>query len=637
MPGQIAIPFLFEAWKDLGQSNAQARARKEAREARKAALRSAVVGTALGVGAIYNPATAPYAPFIAMGTQQLAQGAQDQPMDPGTIPQIALGAGATHQKQKGVQQRRQQVDLASQQEAARRAAIADFQAQQQQEQIPPGQEYVARQSMPFVGQAPPPAAGGVPFLDLAGEAAKGAYVQQGDYRGLVDIATLAARGMGGGATEPYTTITTDEGIFQYNQATGEKGPRLGAAQAKGGAAGGTGKTVIVGDKVKQFNPKSGLYDIEVGDAPERGKGAGKETLVDIRDRVTGLWTIGVPQDDALEARKEFDGEKVEIHPAGTAEKQSKSGTLYDIVSTDEQGRPTGAIANAVSLEDGLAIQSQKGGRLVPFGTAPPSEPRPPQGSQDQRDFEILNDERRNRGSVDPLTYGAAYMRLAQPRMIMDAATGQLVPTGGHDLSKYPTPEGGVPELYTQRGLPPLTEGRREPSRDDAKLMSGISKALPSLQEINKSLGTVGRVKGLYSMALAWAGVSDEAIALKSNRQQMIVAAQDIIKGIPSNWDVQNYEKLQIDLTDPPAVAKAKMTILMRNLAIDSLNTIVEAGTHGVAVPQTWYSIATEIMGTPIKNVDDALREYNKIIGGKSGGTGTKSAAKDLYKEFNLER
>lgn len=69
-------------------------------------------------------------------------------------------------------------------------------------------------------------------------------------------------------------------------------------------------------------------------------------------------------------------------------------------------------------------------------------------------------------------------------------------------------------------------------------VSGALSALGQLDTMEQYVGETGRVKGLWSKAGAWIGTNEDAIKFESARNNMKLAAQSIVKGIPSNFDVQ---------------------------------------------------------------------------------------------------
>jgi hypothetical protein len=79
---------------------------------------------------------------------------------------------------------------------------------------------------------------------------------------------------------PHPTITTDQGIMQWNPATNRFDIQAGNAPVKEEME---GKTITTDQGIMQWNPKTKTYDVKAGDAPE--KEAAARTLQD----ADGVW------------------------------------------------------------------------------------------------------------------------------------------------------------------------------------------------------------------------------------------------------------------------------------------------------------------------------------------------------------
>ena len=91
-------------------------------------------------------------------------------------------------------------------------------------------------------------------------------------------------------------------------------------------------------------------------------------------------------------------------------------------------------------------------------------------------------------------------------------------------------------------------------------VSGALSALGQLDTMEQYINESGRVKGLWSMAGAWIGTNEDAIKFDSARNNMKLAAQSIVKGIPSNFDVQTVINTLPALWLPQATNKQRIKV-----------------------------------------------------------------------------
>lgn len=91
-------------------------------------------------------------------------------------------------------------------------------------------------------------------------------------------------------------------------------------------------------------------------------------------------------------------------------------------------------------------------------------------------------------------------------------------------------------------------------------VSGALSALGQLDTMETYIGETGRVKGLWSKAGAWIGTNEDAIKFESARNNMKLAAQSIVKGIPSNFDVQTVIDTLPALWLPQAANKQRIKV-----------------------------------------------------------------------------
>ncbi len=91
-----------------------------------------------------------------------------------------------------------------------------------------------------------------------------------------------------------------------------------------------------------------------------------------------------------------------------------------------------------------------------------------------------------------------------------------------------------------------------------KSLSGSFVGLDNIDIMEKNISESGILDGPISEAQVFLGFNQEAINFDTARTQNISNAQDIIKGIPSNFDVKNFIKTQPKLTLPEIVNRARI-------------------------------------------------------------------------------
>lgn len=89
-------------------------------------------------------------------------------------------------------------------------------------------------------------------------------------------------------------------------------------------------------------------------------------------------------------------------------------------------------------------------------------------------------------------------------------------------------------------------------------MTGARKMYDALQTVRKYVGKSGIVEGWKSKLMAGLGLDPEAIAFETAVQNMQVLAQEVIKGIPSNFDVQTFIKTLPSITVPESVNQSRI-------------------------------------------------------------------------------
>jgi hypothetical protein len=89
-------------------------------------------------------------------------------------------------------------------------------------------------------------------------------------------------------------------------------------------------------------------------------------------------------------------------------------------------------------------------------------------------------------------------------------------------------------------------------------LSGALDALRALDTIEGGIGESGVVEGRVSKGQAALGFNERAIDFETARNNLKLAAQSLIKGIPSNFDVQTVINTLPDLTLPESVNRSRL-------------------------------------------------------------------------------
>lgn len=159
-------------------------------------------------------------------------------------------------------------------------------------------------------------------------------------------------------------------------------------------------------------------------------------------------------------------------------------------------------------------------------------------------------------------------------------TTQLV-----DVSKYKT---GI--ISVSKGAKPLPTVAQDN-------LSQAFDAFKALGQMQSGLSETGIVEGRISQAQAALGFNKKAIEFQTARANMKLAAQALIKGIPSNFDVQTVIDTLPEIGQPESVNKSRLKFsndLLKSLVSRTIayykgtgykipqNIIEEAKKHGIA-------------------------------------------------------
>lgn len=106
-------------------------------------------------------------------------------------------------------------------------------------------------------------------------------------------------------------------------------------------------------------------------------------------------------------------------------------------------------------------------------------------------------------------------------------------------------------LGTKAPPKPLSSGEQE---DFIQAAQGAR----ALNDMEKSLSKTGRIRGLRSKGAAFLGTDPDAVRFETARNQLKLAAQSLIKGIPSNFDVETVIDTLPSLTQPEPVNRSRI-------------------------------------------------------------------------------
>lgn len=168
-------------------------------------------------------------------------------------------------------------------------------------------------------------------------------------------------------------------------------------------------------------------------------------------------------------------------------------------------------------------------------------------------------------------------------------------------------------------------------------LNGAFDALRNLKVMDSSLSETGRFQGLISKGQVFFGANQKAIDFETARNNMKLAAQAIIKGIPSNFDVSTVIDTLPAMTLPENVNKSrvqesnkKLSNLIKNVIAyyKGTNTVIpkpiieQARQYGINIDviSPWSGKGDPLTGSStdklLNNIktwsdEDLLRELNK--------------------------
>jgi len=146
--------------------------------------------------------------------------------------------------------------------------------------------------------------------------------------------------------------------------------------------------------------------------------------------------------------------------------------------------------------------------------------------------------------------GATIAPPVYPYTVIDPVTGQPIQRVITKPQVAGLAAGGSANLGPSSPLKPL------PSETQDNLVQGIN-SLKALRTMRAGFGESGRLKGLLSKGQVFIGENQKAIDFQTAKDNFKLSAQAMIKGIPSNFDVQTVLNTIPDLGLSPEVNKSR--------------------------------------------------------------------------------
>lgn len=139
-----------------------------------------------------------------------------------------------------------------------------------------------------------------------------------------------------------------------------------------------------------------------------------------------------------------------------------------------------------------------------------------------------------------------------PQLYMPSNTGQMLPTGIQPPK--PKPKALSPKVQED--------------------LAGAQQMLMALDAIERNIDQSGLVQGLVSKGQAKLGMNQKAIEFETAKNNLKVLAQSLIKGVPSNMDIQTFIATLPDITAAEPVNYERLRFTkdsVRTLINDTIN------------------------------------------------------------------
>jgi hypothetical protein len=121
-----------------------------------------------------------------------------------------------------------------------------------------------------------------------------------------------------------------------------------------------------------------------------------------------------------------------------------------------------------------------------------------------------------------------------------------------------TSRGGIGGVDAPTGITVQKSAFKPLPKDAQEGLSQALDAFKALEMMESGISESGRVEGLLSKGQAMVGMNQKAIEFETARANMKLAAQALIKGIPSNFDVETVINTLPDLGLPETVNRSRI-------------------------------------------------------------------------------
>jgi len=162
-----------------------------------------------------------------------------------------------------------------------------------------------------------------------------------------------------------------------------------------------------------------------------------------------------------------------------------------------------------------------------------------------------------------------------------------------------------------------TKAPQPAPRDVQESINSGFVALKNLDVMEKALSETGRIEGVKSKAGAWLGTNKKAVNFETARNNYKLHAQSLIKGTPSNFDVQTVIDTIPALTSPEFVNASRIA-MSRDILKEVLhNSISYYKGTGVIIPKHIIAQA-KVYGVNVDSVTpyDVNSEEDPLMRGK---------------------
>jgi len=229
----------------------------------------------------------------------------------------------------------------------------------------------------------------------------------------------------------------------------------------------------------------------------------------------------------------------------------------------------------------------------------------------------------------PLPEGAQYDLPTVSTTTYDPTTGQPVTTV-QPRGSFVTGTGGQ-GVTSRKPLKPL------PSDTQAQFQD-TERAYRSLEMMRNGFSETGKIQGPISAGQASLGYNQKAIDFQTGRANFKLSAQSLVKGIPSNFDIQTVIDTLPDIMQQPEVNKSRADFVEKSLDQLLRFKIGFFKGQGYQIPDAVLGMA-QARGIDVNSVQNmsrsdvarAAKEFNKRVKDFASGNTTKKGEWGIQK------